>query len=53
MFFSSDHSFGGFDESGAVPFPVAPRHEGQFESAFNVPLPVRIIPNANKAKWVN
>ena len=28
IFFSSDHSVGGFDVSGAVPFPVLPLHDG-------------------------
>ena len=48
MFSSSDHSFGGFDESGATPFPVTPRHEGQFESAFRVLLVTRIEPSKIK-----
>ena len=36
IFFSSDHSVGGFDVSGAVPFPVLPLHDGQLESAFRL-----------------
>ena len=36
IFFSSDHSVGGFDVSGAVPFPVLPLHDGQLESALRL-----------------